>query len=47
MLGRRVAFWVAVGVVGGVITPFLLEVGAEHGPVGLQKFVGYSHRGVG
>jgi hypothetical protein len=46
VLGRRIGFWVAVAAVGGVITPFLLEVAAERGPVGFRKFVGYSHRGV-
>jgi len=46
VLGRRIGFWVAVATVGGVITPFLLEVAAEHAPQGLRKFVAFSHRGV-
>ncbi len=46
MLGRRAVFWTTVGLVGGVVTPFLLEVAADRLPwVGLKKYVAYSHRG--
>jgi hypothetical protein len=43
---KKVAFWVAIAGAGSVIGPFLLELAADKLPIaGLQRFVGYIHRG--
>jgi hypothetical protein len=44
---RLVAFWTSVGVVGGVLTPFALELAASKFPnSGFAKFIAYTHKGV-
>ena len=44
MLGRRAAFWVAVGGTA-IIAPFLLRLAADKLPVpGLREFVGFINK---
>ena len=41
---RRIAFWGGVALVGGVITPFVVNVGAKRFPqLGLAKFVNFTY----
>jgi hypothetical protein len=47
MLGRKAAFWVAVGCVS-ILSQFTLELVARKVPVpGLQRFVEFTHCGPG
>lgn len=45
MLGKKAAFWVAVGGVS-VLSQFLVELAADKLPfLGLSRFTAYIHRG--
>ena len=45
MLGRKFAFWGAVGGVA-ILSNFLLELAADKFPsIGLQRFTEYTHKG--
>lgn len=45
---RRVAFWGGVAVVGGVLTPFALNVASKRFPqLGLAKFVNFTYGNTG
>lgn len=47
MLGRKAAFWVAVGGTA-ILANFVLELAADKVPsAGLKRFVDYVHRGPG
>lgn len=47
MLGKKAAFWVAVGGVS-ILANFALELAADKFPsLGLERFTTYVHRGPG
>lgn len=47
LMGKKAAFWVAVGGVA-VLSQFVVELAADKVPVpGLARFVSYIHRGPG
>lgn len=42
MFGRRAAFWVAVGVTGGILAPFAMNLAADKIPaLGLRRLRNY------
>lgn len=44
--GRRLAFWAAVGLTGGVVTPFVLEtLNARFPQAGFSRLLAVAHRG--